>query len=66
MYILRLIHIFSILFFGTSAYGGTVDEAQRLLNKSGYNAGIVGSMVQKQSLRWYHFIATSHKNLMDA
>ena len=41
MYILRLIHIFPILFFGTLAYGGTVDEAQRLLNKIGYNAGIV-------------------------
>ena len=41
MYILRLINIFPILFLGTLAYGGTVDEAQRLLNKIGYNAGIV-------------------------
>lgn len=49
MYILRLINAVPILFLGTIAYSGTVDEAQRLLNKLGYNAGIVDGMYRSKT-----------------
>ena len=44
MFILRLINVVPILLIGTIAHGGNVDEAQRLLNKLGYDAGVVDGL----------------------
>jgi peptidoglycan hydrolase-like protein with peptidoglycan-binding domain len=44
MFILKLINVVLTLLIGTIAHGGTVDEAQRLLNKLGYDAGVVDGL----------------------
>jgi len=57
MFILRLINVVPILLIASIAHGGTVDEAQRLLNKLGYDAGVIdglyGSKTRSALVKFY-------------